>query len=1551
MKSKTVPTISKTQRPVLRSTMLMSSNNDKVPPTETEVPLIAAETTPTDENEEEEEAAHLALDEIDAEGVHRSRRLQLRKEQFDALHQEMELVSYGVSETGQTRRKFPRHLSIERTKKRRLLEQQDRQRGSNLDDQAAASAPEERTSRNNRGSKAAAETHVLQASLVYGTTKPTLSDNDDDDDDDDNVSISETVDQFETVTGHEDGDAVDEFDGDLLEEDEGETEVVEELLELQEQPTTKLSKATKKRSGTKFSNPKRKKTSRLQRLRNFKSSRMAEKHGAALGAHIQGKPALAIRKLKQVAALAPSAPQIYSSLGMVYEDLLQESQRKGATVMNGPTSAKDGCMDRDIDTKTNRKNHEIPEPKSVRVSFRDNDDDDEEDDEALSAVEHRSDPRKEMEVQDKVLRQQLNFAKKAYGSYHIAAILCKRDYSLWLRAADSAYEIATLHTTIITLPDIPNNIVEYHRAEKNRWLDEAKNDYQTADHLNPPGIEIPAKLAHVMIELGMLSEALTLLTALKNRVEFVGSYRAWLLFSDLMLRIGHECNQWNSGMQTNSNYMFRRWLRKLSSTFDWKERRMQALVKALEAACGSKSCQELIGWIKNRVEQTKMHPLTVPDGIMTAPNATRDPSAMHDEEILSPDQPNECTIPLGSIDEQSTEQMLPLTASCRIVFAISSELLRHMIDMNLYDGGRLVGESVSLYLKERQAMSEIRNLKKADFDHAQQRPISLFAMQLESYDVGDDTGSDNGHDGDNDAPLSDDEDWENIDDVNLVILPLRKGTLPPEIKFLYGLCLAGEGGKAFLAAACIQALQYLPLESCSFFTVQIVDSSVNQDSSWCSFHEMRTQPLGRLTALSLASDVVRRGNKERELSIHLATLFRQQAAALTLGGLTQVVLETKGSDNAVPSHRQNRVVKVLLTAIRYELDATGNTMTSRRLEESIDSISKFLPVAWRIGSDGSIEETSVYVVDTFSRILHRYVDQTSKLGIAQDKVHMANILNHSFEIVSVLCGNANLTITDTIVRLVPDLLVLPVHSTWLSPDLEALANMAINLCIGINVSYFSGWALESFSMRLMSGSGARNFFGITTDEGPIFGYLAEFVEEELAEQWELITTRYSSKVALNFTEKLERLKNTDLYKENRQKYKAAAQNHQISVYGEDCGLAALLFFSRLCLSIEEPENDKLLVVALSILLPITQFCLRESLWDAKIGHHLIAGSNDIREWLDFSKSSDDECAVAPSNRPGYIRPSKRLLLMGADSTGEKALHEWFSWEDKQQPQSNLINVALPKLLQMWGQYPDTGNAEDRSEANKIMHEVDELMSQLRSCYTVQAVERISVQVAATLLQLVACRACRNPFLCIQQAAMFASQGPKGGMIDQLFRARLPRPDVCTTNKALLIIGRAECLNSLHFCQEAAFLCSYVATVCSLHCNGKNISEKIKQRWLVLAILTYDLSVMIRIMARSLLQDFDKREDTLGTWEVTVIDWFHRIRIENQARNDGSDNNTKVSVVSTNSAFVPFMLQASRNDDGNNKSSSVVIKEEAIDEIEELGMECGSDVETSFLVAV
>lgn len=677
-----------------------------------------------------------------------------RKELFDSLRAEMEIAQYATIETGQRRRKVPRKQSAARAKKRKILEKADRQEG------AIVMQEEDRM----RGSRSALEDDVIHGSQVFAEGEAKI----DDEDEDMDAEVSEGG-------GEEDDEEMDDDEG---EGDEDAEKVAENESSI---GATCVGVTSKKVSSGNKKQPAAQKKKRLMyRMRSFKSARMAERHGDALGAHARGHSLAAVRKLEQVANYAPAAPQVYSSLGMVYESLLSDSRNKPKTD-NGEKAT-------------------------------------------IKSIE-----------------KQLELAKKAYGSYHVAALLCKKDFSLWVRAGDTAKEIAELYTEVMALPETQYEKREELRSEKRKWIEEARKDFLAADNQRPPGIDVPAKLAAAQMELGNLSEALVILTDLKNcstatdeaHSEFEKSYKAWLLYADLMLRIGHECIQWNDNNQENANYMFRRWLRKWSVSFDWKERRLQALVQALEAAAGSRCCKNLVAWSKNRAlnaaaghgdetssndkrrwhvdlyETAKDPPQTkqgegegkeddqaaendVPSSTVVAGDSSawtldrardallaknRLELELFDEEMekhglaagsaisherasardaLVNSHKKSVVDLIGNYhqhqaviesalagngyvvgdngDASRAIEPLPISASCSAVCSIASELMKHCLRNELYVGARLAGEAVSLYLKERAASIERRLESNRSFAEKQKSTAESVLLSVETYD-------------------------------------------------------------------------------------------------------------------------------------------------------------------------------------------------------------------------------------------------------------------------------------------------------------------------------------------------------------------------------------------------------------------------------------------------------------------------------------------------------------------------------------------------------------------------------------------------------------------------------------------------------------------------------------------------------------------------------------------------------------------------------------------------------------------------------------------------
>ena len=690
-----------------------------------------------------------------------SKRKQNLGKEFENLDNELEVAQYATTRNGQYRKKVPRKQSGARTKKRKLLEASDREQlaidGSSMKKRL-------------RGSRAALEDDVVDGSAVFHGKN-----HDDDNDDDEDFYECNEEEEDGDDEEQDGGDEDDENDDDKDDDDYVVGPREEAVLEGQEEPakavvvhdetttTTMPTSSTRRRRKTGRGSAKKR---RMYRMRSFRSQRMAQRHGDALGAHARGVPRVALEKLNQVAADAPSAPQVYSSLGMVYEDLLTRAKRKS---------------------------------------------------------------QQQQEQEQGALKELLELSGKAYGSYHAAAVLCKRDFSLWVRSADTSMEIANLHARAMAGSRNDPDQMERHRAERKRWIEEAQRDYLLADNLKPPGIDVPAKLAAVQMELGNLSEAITILTDLKNRPappspngssfrernEFESSHKSWLLYAELMLRIGHECTQWNKGIRTNENYMFKRWMRKYSTVFDWQERRLQALSLALEAAAGSEPCQDLVAWSRRRVkrqtekearlEASRWHM----DAYETTTAATnennagaadsrdkqsndrtndtvkaamekisfeRDRSLMiekHKEEMKEFDSETaRLQLSEGSAEEtarlldrekllsqhksrlvdfvgrylqgkagrrrdQSTQVVsrpLPTAASCASVCSIASVLMKHCLGLEHYEGGRLVGECVAAYFRLRAAMRKRRAEKIAAFEEQQRSTAENVLLRHETYD-------------------------------------------------------------------------------------------------------------------------------------------------------------------------------------------------------------------------------------------------------------------------------------------------------------------------------------------------------------------------------------------------------------------------------------------------------------------------------------------------------------------------------------------------------------------------------------------------------------------------------------------------------------------------------------------------------------------------------------------------------------------------------------------------------------------------------------------------
>lgn len=618
------------------------------------------------------------------------KRLQEQKE-IDTLNREMEIAVYSTNRYGRARRRAHRSDAVVRTMKRKRLEEED----------AAAIAETV-----DHGSK------KVRGSLMALKLKDNLHDDDDDDEDINLAEHNEDTIEEVGVSESEIGEGSD-CDGDYQEaseiEVESDSDVDSENGEASKQDN--ISSTKKGRTGRPKKNADKNETlseeierykeklisggkrvkRKMYRLKNFTSRKLADQHGEALGAYALGKQKVAVEKLGEVAVRSPAAPQVYSTLGLFYESLLNNSE---------------SVTTESADDKTNK------------------------------------DP---MET----IATKLDIGRKAYGSYHVAALLCKKDYTLWVRAGDGAIHMSDLHTTAMRLcrttppysnnRDSMNSLIEQHRGEKLKWLKNAKDDYQTADNIRPPGITVPAKLAHTHLILGNLGEALTIMEDLRSsnmktkEVDSEGSeldrsYTCWVLYADLMLRVGHECSLWNKRVSQNDNYMFKRWLRKYSMTFDWQERRLLGLFKALEAACGTEACGKVGKWMRARIKSQKeaakeadVADRTEESEETFAKNGNKD-SEENGEKTQNSNSPKEPNV------------VLRISAAMSPACDIASQLMKLCIMMDLFDAAALVGEGLSLYIKARYNRRERRKSAELSYvDGNAKRQAETFTI-MEKHD-------------------------------------------------------------------------------------------------------------------------------------------------------------------------------------------------------------------------------------------------------------------------------------------------------------------------------------------------------------------------------------------------------------------------------------------------------------------------------------------------------------------------------------------------------------------------------------------------------------------------------------------------------------------------------------------------------------------------------------------------------------------------------------------------------------------------------------------------
>ena len=179
----------------------------------------------------------------------------------------------------------------------------------------------------------------------------------------------------------------------------------------------------------------------------------------------------------------------------------------------------------------------------------------------------------------------------------------------------------------------------------------------------------------------------------------------------------------------------------------------------------------------------------------------------------------------------------------------------------------------------------------------------------------------------------------------------------------------------------------------------------------------------------------------------------------------------------------------------------------------------------------------------------------------------------------------------------------------------------------------------------------------------------------------------------------------------------------------------------------------------------TQFSIEKDVWKSKIGARAISEVNEtsIGYFVDENKRWLGPTIDARKvNPPSTSRPSRdqfsRKLSFSHRPVARRSNRSGFFG----------IHVPTSILLKEWNtdEIEHVPKKDASTEAKLAMKNVDNAMKNLRKSRTINALERSSLDVAVALVSVSSHNECQNPFLCLQQAAVFAAMGPKLGNSDE-----------------------------------------------------------------------------------------------------------------------------------------------------------------------------------------
>jgi len=734
-----------------------------------------------------------------------------------------------------------------------------------------------------------------------------------------------------------------------------------------------------------------------------------------------------------------------------------------------------------------------------------------------------------------------------------------------------------------------------------------------------------------------------------------------------------------------------------------------------------------------------------------------------------------------------------------------------------------------------------------------------------------------------DSVISDDE---VLGQSDVLLQFLEKKLLPTEIQVLYGFHAIGEGGRNFLALGCLKKIyQLLPrtlTESAADFTDTFLDPSDSRMLFWLSAKSR----LDQQSSLALLAEILESNRAYSKFAESLKDMFTSHLNEF------KSVSDFQGT-SIEKIVREAEKVKIIIACAKLRIvgpeqvalskSTASGSLPKEASQEAlvvVDMLLEFRSSLWSGFRPGNgITNSSIELVQLLWRAfqIQRNVDLDAVEHVFRSLQKVVSLifeceldLDHPSE----QTKSINWT-------------TLPISSSWQDSKQQELSRMCYNFCVSLVVFQYHGWSKDEFTPAHLGNRLNPGFMGIRVHNGRVHGFISDETEIELCMVW-AIASHLQQLADIDLLECFRKVKSETWYEATMNQLKSLGDN-EVSSFAEKEALCLLLMFShfalRCGLACENECKGKLFEAAISVLLPLAQFCVTEDLWDSNIGKKAVKPEElyvlenimtASRTMIDRKDSSGVSAMFQPSNN-GTVTPRTRSRRNASARNDD----EEFNWDQIQ----NFVKVSVEVLDQEWKKASDhqelVTDSQPTTTSIDAMQRLNVALSQLKGCCTLQGIQKASISVSIALLDLARLEQCSNPFHCLHHAASFASHGPRGGDNDEPFRATLPDPNECTALEALMILARADCLHGIHFVEEAVFLCSFVARVCKNHRQTENAPPFATTKWRVVSIQTYTTSVFINSTIDWLREHDERKVSGLG-WDVDVREELKKGRIDAQS---------------------------------------------------------------------